>query len=52
MPYQISHRTAATRPQPRDAADIDALLLDEEFDEELDRQLAAYRESLADFRHS
>lgn len=29
---------------------FEAPYLDEEFDEELDRQLAAYREALADFR--
>ena len=52
MPYQPSHRTAAKRPQPpMDAAEIDALLLDDEADDFLDRHLAAIRESLADFRN-
>ena len=52
MPYQPSHRTAATRHQPpMDAAEIDVLLLDYEADDYLDRQLFAIRESLADFRN-
>jgi hypothetical protein len=52
MPYQHSHRTAAARKQPPlDAAEIDALFIDDEFDDFLDRHVAALRESLADFRH-
>ena len=34
-----------------DAADLDALLIDDESDDFLDRHLAAIRESLADFRN-
>jgi hypothetical protein len=49
MSYQFNHRTAATRPQPPlDAADLDALLIDDELDDFLDRHLADIRESLAD----
>jgi hypothetical protein len=52
MPHQTSHRTAAAKPQPPlDAADLDALLLDDENDDFLDRYLADFRESLADFRN-
>jgi hypothetical protein len=52
MPYPMSHRTATTRHQPPlDAHESDALLLDDEDDEVLDRHLAAIRESLADFRN-
>lgn len=52
MPYQTSHSPATTRPhRPMDAAEIDALLLDDEADDFLDRQLVAIRESLADFRN-
>jgi hypothetical protein len=52
MPYQPSHRPAANRPQPRiDAAEVDALLIDDEFDDFLDSHIAAIRESLADFRN-
>ncbi len=51
MPYQPSPRTAATRHQPPMAAEIDALLIDDEFDDFLDRQVFAIRESLADFRN-
>jgi hypothetical protein len=51
MSYQLNHRTAATGPQqPMDAAEIDALLIDEELDDFLDRHVAAIRESLTDYR--
>jgi hypothetical protein len=51
MSYQHSHRTATTTHQPpMDAADIDALVIDDEPDDFLDREIAAIRESLADFR--
>jgi hypothetical protein len=50
MSHQTS-RTAAAKPQPPLAAlELDALLLDDQFDDDLDRQLDAIRESLADFR--
>ncbi len=49
---QNRRRTAATTHQPPMAdADIDAWLIDDEFDDILDRDLAAFRESPADFRH-
>jgi hypothetical protein len=52
MHHQPSHRTATPRHQPpRDAAAIDAFLIDDEFDDFLDRHVAAIRESLADFRN-
>jgi hypothetical protein len=50
MTHLNSHRTAAAKPQPpMGTADLDGLLIDEEFDETLDRQIAELRESLADF---
>jgi hypothetical protein len=52
MTCQPSHRTdtPSHRP-PMDADALDAFLIDDEFDECLDRQIAAYRDSLADFRN-
>jgi hypothetical protein len=52
MIYQPSHRTATPshRP-PMDAAALDAFLLDDEFDDFLDRQIASLREAPADFRN-
>jgi hypothetical protein len=52
MSYQPSHYPAAPashRP-PLDAADFDGFLIDEEFDELLDREIASLRETLADSR--
>ena len=37
--------------QPAGALDLDACLIDDEFDDFLDRQLFAIRETLADFRN-
>jgi len=52
MPHLHNHPTAATRHQPpMDAADPDAFLIDDEFDDYLDRHVLAIRESLADFRN-
>ena len=51
MTYQPSHRTATPRHRPpMDADALDAFLPDDEFDDFLDRHVAAIRESLADFR--
>jgi hypothetical protein len=52
MTYQPSHRPAppSHRP-PMDADALDAFLIDDEFDDFLDRHVAAIRESLADFRN-
>ena len=51
MPYQPSHRHAATGLEPPMVADnLDALLIDDEADEFLDHHLAAIRDSLADDR--
>ena len=50
MPYQHSRRTASTTHQPRmNDPNIDALPIDDGLDEFLDREIAAIRESLADF---
>jgi hypothetical protein len=52
MSYQSHPLTAAARHQPpMDAAEFDALLLDDDNDDFLDRYLADFRESLADFRN-
>jgi hypothetical protein len=49
MIYQHSHRNDATGHEPpMTDADIDPCLIDEEFDDSLDRILADFRESLAD----
>jgi hypothetical protein len=51
MTDQTSPRTAARRPRPRrHAAETEALLIDDAFDDLLD-PIAAIRESLAEFRH-
>ena len=54
MTYQPSHHHTAPASQrpPLAAADLDACLIDEEFDDVLDRQLFALRETLADFRNA
>jgi hypothetical protein len=52
MSYQPSHRTAPTRHQPtRDAARIETLLIDEEFDDFPDRDISAICECLPDYRN-
>ena len=52
MSYQPSHRTTATRHQPPPAAaEIDALVIDDEFDDFLDQHVFTLRDSLADFRN-
>jgi hypothetical protein len=52
MAYQPSHRTAASHHQPpTDAVQLDAFLIDAEFDDFLDRHVLAVRESLAEFRN-
>jgi hypothetical protein len=49
---QPSQHATATSPQPtRDAARIESLLVDEEFDDFPEREIFAIRESLADFRN-
>ena len=52
MTYQTSHRPATTSHQPMDADALDAFLIDDGFDECLDRHVAAIRDSLADFRNA
>jgi hypothetical protein len=52
MYTQLSQHVTAARQQPtRDAARIESPLVDEEFDDFLDREIFAIRESLADFRN-
>ncbi len=52
MTCQPSHRTATPRHRPpMDADALDVFLPDDEFDDFLDRHIAALRESLADFRN-
>jgi hypothetical protein len=43
-------RSAAAHQPPINPVDVDALLLDAEFDDSVDSQIAAIRESLADYR--
>jgi hypothetical protein len=51
MTYPHSHRNDATGHEPpRAEADLDTCLIDDEYDDFLDRFLADFRESLADFR--
>ena len=51
MTYQHHHREPATSLEPpMDAGEFDALLIDDEDDDFLDRHLADLRETLADFR--
>ena len=45
-----SNRTDATNQQPAGNPDLDACLVDDEFDDFLDRELLAIRD-LADFRN-
>ncbi len=53
MSYQpIRHATAPRHLPPIDAAKVDTLLLDDEFDDFPDAEIAALRESLADFRNA
>jgi hypothetical protein len=46
-----SNRIDATKQQPAGNPDLDAWLIDDEFDDALDRELFAIRETLADFHH-
>jgi hypothetical protein len=46
-----SNRSDATMQQPAGHAEFDPCLIDDEFDDFLDRELFAIRESLADFRN-
>jgi hypothetical protein len=51
MIYQHSHRSDATGHEPpMNDERIDTCLIDDEFDDSLDRILADFRESLADLR--
>jgi hypothetical protein len=40
-----------TKAQPIGKVDLDAYMVDDEFDDVLDRELFAIRETLADFRN-
>jgi hypothetical protein len=46
----LSSNRIDTAKQPAGALNLDACLIDDEFDAFLDRELFAFRESLADFR--
>jgi hypothetical protein len=50
MTRTSSHRNHPTKPQPINDHDPDVYQFDDEFDDVLDRELFAIRESLADFR--
>jgi hypothetical protein len=50
MSYHPSRRHTTLQP-PLDPADFDAFLLEDEFDDTVDCQIAAIRESLADSRN-
>jgi hypothetical protein len=52
MAFQRSNPSHGISHEPlSEAADLDAFLVDEEFDDCLDRQVHAIRESLADVRN-
>ncbi len=51
MSYHNSHRAAATSRQRPIDTETDAFVIDDEFDDFLDRELLAIRESLADYRN-
>ena len=51
MTYLDSNRTAGTNDRPPASIDLDAFLIDDEFEDFLDRHLFEIRESLADFRN-
>lgn len=46
-----SHRNDPAKQPPSGRVERDAYLIDDEFDDFLDRDLAAIRETLADFRN-
>jgi hypothetical protein len=52
MIHLDSNRTAGTNDRPLAGIDHDALLIDDEFDDSLDRHVAAIYESLTDFRNA
>jgi hypothetical protein len=52
MIHLDSNRTDGTSDRPLTAIDPDAFILDDEFDDSLDRHLFDIREVLADFRNA
>ena len=52
MQHTSSHRNAGTSDRTLSGTDLDAFLIDDEFEDSLDRQLFEIRESLADFRNA
>ena len=52
MTRTSSNRIDMTKAQPIGKVDLDAYMVDDEFDDVLDRELFAIRESLADFRNA
>ncbi len=53
MTYPYNHQASGTNDRPfgETALDLDAFLVDDDFDDSLDREIFAIRESLADFRN-
>ena len=52
MTDRLNHRISSAKPQPsKNVFDADDWFIDDEFDDFLDLQVAAIRESLADFRN-
>jgi hypothetical protein len=51
MTHLDNNRTARTSDKPLTGIDLDAFLIDDEFDDSLDRQFFVIRESLADYRN-
>jgi hypothetical protein len=51
MKHLGSNRTAGTNDRPLTGIDPDVFLIDDEFDDFLDRQVFALRESLSDYRN-
>jgi hypothetical protein len=52
MQHTSNHSTAGANDTPLTGIDLDAFLIDDEFEDSLDRQLFEIRESLADFRNA
>jgi hypothetical protein len=52
MIHLDSNRNAGTSDRPLTGIDLDTFLIDDEFEDSLDRHLFEIRESLADFRNA
>jgi hypothetical protein len=51
MQHTSNNRNAGTSDTPLTGIDLDAFLIDDEFEESLDRHLFEIRASLADYRN-